>query len=52
LQTDIDIKNARIAQLEGALDLLLRHKDSIELRIAFSYALQVLGRETYYWEAK
>ena len=40
----------RIAELENALDLLLRHRDSIELRDAFQNGLEVLGRDTYHSE--
>ena len=39
----------RIAELEDALDLILSHKDSVELVDAFQYGLKVLGnRETYH----
>lgn len=41
-------KDKRIAELEKALDLLLRHKDSIELRHAFIKGLEVMGRSDYY----
>lgn len=38
----------RIAELEKALDLLLRHRDSVELRYAFRNGMEVLGRDTYH----
>jgi hypothetical protein len=45
-------KDKRIAELEKALDLLLRHRDSIELSAAFKYGLEIMGRDTYYGGAE
>lgn len=46
--TTEQILRDRIAELEKALDLLLRHQDCFELRDAFKNGLEVLGRDTYH----